>query len=127
MIRRRLHHLATTFLVVVSVLFAQLALAQYICPAGSAGEVAVAMEMADGQPCAGMAGDGEQPVLCHQHCADAAQSFEPLKLPSVSLPAVVQVLVVARWPGDTPQRPGAAPEAQPPPAPVFLSTLRLRV
>jgi hypothetical protein len=69
-------------------------------------------------------------VLCHQHCADAPQSFDALKLPAVSLPAVVQVLLVP-----TTLNVAAAEavvsavmgEAQPPPEPLFLSTLRLRV
>lgn len=49
------------------------------------------MEMAPGDPCEGMASDQDQPALCYQHCTIVPQSFDILKLPTVSLPAVVQV------------------------------------
>jgi hypothetical protein len=110
----------------MSLLFMQLALASYVCPATQP-EPVMAMpceDMAPAQP-------ADTPALCHQHCTNAAQSFEPVKLPTLTLPAVVQVLVV-------PLRIDVAAseqavvfaskgEAQPPPSPVFLSTLRLRV
>ena len=94
------------------------------------------MEMAPGEPCEGMemAGgkgmDQEQPVLCHQHCVDAPQSFDPVQVPAVSLPAVVQVLVVplVMDAGATELVTSAQVGAErPPPDPLFLSTLRLRV
>jgi hypothetical protein len=96
------------------------------------------MDMVPGMPCAGMdAGSdqpanppADQPVLCHQHCTNAAQSFEPLKLPTVSLPAVVQVLLVPLHVEPANRQAialAASQEPQPPPSPVFLSTLRLRV
>ena len=50
----------------------------------------MAARMAAGTPCDGM--DPQQPVLCHQHCADPGKTFEAVKLPTLSLPAVVQVL-----------------------------------
>jgi hypothetical protein len=119
---RRLHRIATTFFMVVSLLFSQLALARYVCP-----QQADLQAMA-GVPCAGM--DLEQPTLCHQHAADASQSFEAVKLPSAAQPLLVQVLVLPRVAeaealGAPP--PAAAVEAQAPPDPLFLSTLRLRV
>jgi hypothetical protein len=129
---RSARRLFTTFFVVVSVLFAQLALAQFICPLDEArAPQAAAMEMPEGMTCDGMSHEQDaQPALCHHHCTNPAQSFEPLKVPTVSLPAIVQVLVV-------PLRMDAAREqalvfalagtAQPPPSPVFLTTLRLRV
>ena len=88
------------------------------------------MEMAPGEPCEGMASDQDQPVLCLQHCTNAPQSFDAFKVPTVSLPAVVQVLVVPLL-VDV----GAAESVvfsqagreRPPPDPLFLSTLRLRV
>jgi len=60
------------------------------------GEDMAAMEMAPGMPCEGMdaGGDPTQPVLCHQHCVNAPQAADPMKPPAVSLPAVLQVLVV---------------------------------
>ena len=122
MFRHRLPlRLATTLLMVVSLLFSQLVLANYVCPG-------TAQMMATGEPCEGM--DAAQPVLCHQHGATATPSFEVVKAASPSLPAIVQVLVVplALDPADTAAvsltvtRP-----MRPPPDPIFLATLRLRV
>ena len=89
--RAQLHRFFTVFMVVFAVLFAQMALASYVCP-GMNDAAAMAQAMADGAPCEGM--DTAQPVLCHQHAADASQSFEKAKAATPSLPAVVQVLVV---------------------------------
>ncbi|WP_426392453.1 hypothetical protein [Variovorax sp. R-27] len=125
--RRQLPRCLTTFLVVLSLLFSQLALAGYVCPgapdAGSMSEM-----MASGEPCEGM--DMAQPVLCFQHAADMSLSFEPVKLTTPSLPAIVQVvvipLVLVSEGHALPQQ--AVPERQhPPPDPVFLATRRLRV
>ena len=113
--------------VMLSLLFSQLALASYACP-GQADVAAMSEMMAAGEPCEGM--DQAQPVLCHQHCAGAAQSFEAAKLPAASLPMVVQVLVLppVLEAVEADVLPAAsAPEARPPPDPLFLSTLRLRV
>ena len=131
MVRRSVRRLATSFLVVLSLLFSQLALANYVCPTGDSGESAPAvMEMAPGQPCEGMASDQDQPVLCLQHCTNAPQSFDAVKLPSISLPAVVQVFLIPLVTDAADQQAQAYAnegEAQPPPEPIFLSTLRLRV
>lgn len=127
MLRRRLHCLTTTFFVALSLLFSQLALASYVCPGQSDAEVMAAM-MEAGTPCEGM--DPAQPVLCHQHSADAAKTFEAVKLPAAAQPAVVQVLVlpvVLEAEAALAAPPAATSEGQPPPAPLFLSTLRLRV
>lgn len=127
MIRRRLHRLTTAFFVVLSLLFSQLALANYVCP-GATDTLVMAEMMAAGVPCEGM--DQAQPTLCHQHSAGAAQSSEAVKVPVPSLPAIVQVLVVplvldAAQAVDVPV--AATSEVHPPPDPLFLSTLRLRV
>ena len=127
MFRRRLNRIALTTLAVLSLLFSQLALAGYVCPQQAAAESMAAM-MEAGQPCDGM--DSSQPVLCHQHSADPARAAEAVKLPTASQPAVAQVLEMPAIPdalatGVVPA--SGAPEAQPPPAPLFLSTLRLRV
>ena len=136
MVRRSVHRLTTTFFVVLSLLFSQLALANYVCsPAPSAPGEAALMEMAPGEPCENMALDGkpmdrEQPVLCHQHCANAPQSFDPVQAPTVSVPAVVLVLVVPLLLDSADSDAAQFAEegrARPPPDPVFLSTLRLRV
>ena len=127
MSRRSLHRLTTTFCVVLSLLFSQLALANYVCP-GQADAAAMADMMVAGEPCEGM--DEAQPVLCHQHSAGAAQSPDSVKLPTASHPSVVQVLVLPLVLDGVAFK--ALPaissaEARPPPEPVFLSTLRLRV
>ena len=128
MIRRRLHRLTTTFFVAVSLLFSQLALANYVCP-GATDAVVMAEMTAAGVPCDGL--DQAQPTLCHQHSAGVAQSFEAVKVPAPSLPAIVQVLVVplvldAVEAVDVPLAATGSDE-HPPPDPLFLSTLRLRV
>jgi len=128
MFRSAARRTGTALLVVLAMLFSQLALASYLCPADSGEEPAI-MQMAPGEPCQGMGADPDQPVLCHQHCTDAPHSADGLKLPTVSLPAVVQVLVVplAIDPAAQAGAFAVALEAQPPPDPLFLSTLRLRV
>jgi hypothetical protein len=127
MLRRPIHRLTAALFVAMSLLFSQLAMANYSCPA-LAKPAAMAEMMAKGTPCDGM--DTAQPALCHQQAASAPQSFEAVKAPVPSLPMVIQVLqlplvldageAVAIPPADT-------PEARPPPDPLFLSTLRLRV
>jgi hypothetical protein len=127
MARRFAHRLTAAFLVVLSLLFSQLALAGYVCPEQQ--DVAsMAETMASGVPCEGM--DMDQPALCAEHSVGAPQSFEPVKLPSLSAPMVLQVIELPLEPDAAGARamPGAAtPEAQAPPDPLFLSTLRLRV
>ncbi|BEP65243.1 hypothetical protein GmRootV213_57970 (plasmid) [Variovorax sp. V213] len=118
----------TAFLVVLSLLFSQLALASYVCPGEAEAASMAGMTMAAGESCEGM--DTAQPVLCHQHAADMSLSFEPVKLAAPSLPAIVQVLLVplVLVAQDHALPPQARPEWQhPPPDPVFLATLRLRV
>lgn len=127
MFRRRFHRIAVTTFAVLSMLFSQLALASYVCP-----QLAEARAMAEmmqaGRPCEGM--DATQPALCHQHSADPARAAEAVKLPSAAAPAVAWVLelpVLAEAPAARAIPASAAPEARPPPDPLFLSTLRLRV
>ena len=109
-----------------AVLFSQMALASYVCPGMDDAE-AMAQAMADGATCEGM--DTVQPVLCHQHAADASQSFEKAKAATPSLPAVLQVLVIPPvLRSDVQGLPlQHALDPRPPPDPVFLSTRRLRV
>ena len=125
--RRLLHRFVTPMFVVVSLLFSQLALANYVCPAASAVDTMAEM-MAAGVPCEGM--DPAAPQLCHQMSADAGQSVEMAKLVTPSLPAIVHVVVLpiqhdSAWALLTPF--SDRPEARPAPAPIFLQTLRLRV
>ena len=127
MSRRSFHRSLTALLMVVSLLFSQLALSAYVCP-GMTDTTTMAEMMAAGEPCEGM--DTAQPVLCHQYGMNAPQSAELPKVPAPSLPAIVQMLVVPAF-ADVLESAAlsvtAAPEARPPPDPVFLSTLRLRV
>ena len=125
MARRSAQRMTTTLFVVLSLLFSQLALANYVCPRQADATAMVAM-MEAGMPCEGM--DPQQPALCHQHAVDLAKTFEAVKLPSVWLPVVVQILELP------PELDVSAANAvrwtltpQPPPDPLFLSTLRLRV
>jgi len=127
MLRRRHVRLATALFVALSLMLSQLLLAMYVCPQQANAEAMAAM-MEAGQPCEGM--DPDQPVLCHQHSADPAKTFEAVKLPAAAQPAAVQVLELpllleVQALGTVP--PTATSEAQPPPDPIFLSTLRLRV
>ncbi len=129
MFSRTTRRLSTIVLMVLSLLFSQLALANYICPTGKPSEQVV-MEMAPGEPCEGMASDQAQPVLCLQHCTKAPQSFDPVQVPTVSLPAVVLVLLVPEVLDNEASESAVmadAGQARPPPDPLFLSTLRLRV
>lgn len=121
------HRYLTTLVVVIALLFSQLALANYVCP--SEPDAATMSEMmASGEPCQGM--DTVQPVLCFQHSADLSLSVEHAKLTTPSLPAIVQIvavpLVLVSEGHAIPQQ--ARPEWQhPPPDPLFLATRRLRV
>jgi len=127
MFRRSFHRSMTAFFVVLSLLFSQLALASYVCP-GVAEPATMVEMMASGEPCDGM--DTAQPVLCHQYATSAPQSVEQAKVATLSLPAIIQVLVVPALleaAATTTLAVGTVPEARPPPEPVFLSTLRLRV
>ncbi len=84
--------------------------------------------MASATPCDGM--DSAAPVLCRQHATDTSQSFEMAKVATPTLPIVVQVLVLPLL-LDSAKAVALPfcerPEGQPPPDPVFLQTLRLRV
>ena len=127
MLRRRSFRLTAALVVVLSLLFSQLALAAYLCPGQQDAEAMAAM-MVDGTPCEGM--DPSQPALCHEHSAGAPQTVEAAKVPTPTLPAIVQVLLVPMVLDGVQARAAPAsgePELRPPPDPLFLSTLRLRV
>lgn len=125
--RRRFVGCRTVALIVLSLLFSQLTLAAYVCPA-KADPASMSETMTAAMPCQGA--DAAQPGLCHQHAADAARLFELAQAASPSLPAVIQVLLIPASPdlNDAAAMPPAAvAEVRPPPDPIFLSTLRLRV
>ena len=102
----RCARLATVLVALVSLLFMQLAVASYVCPASSAtgaisakvaaaAAAAAAAAMADsGLPCAGSmvpGGDDAQPNLCQAHCQAGHQTADkhepPLPLSLGALPA----------------------------------------
>jgi len=127
MSRRRLHRLSVSIFVMLALLFSQLALASYICPWLEDAQ-RMAQMAAAGASCEGM--DTEQPALCQQYAAEPGKTFEAVKLPAATLPAVVRVLELPRLLDGG--RAGAAvavaaSQLRPPPDPLFLSTLRLRV
>ena len=128
LMRRHFLRCKAIVLVVLSLLFSQLALAAYVCPAGTK-PTGMAERMAAGLPCEPGA-DEAQPALCHQHATDPSRLFEQAHAATPSLPAVIHVLLIPAAPetGDAVVLPPAStPEARPPPDPIFLATLRLRV
>ena len=84
MFRNSRHRLFTALFALMCLLFAQLALAGYVCP-GSGSKVAAAS-----MPCAesmGMTMDEEQPSLCHAHCHAGQQKADIHQMPVLaSLP-----------------------------------------
>lgn len=127
LLRRRTPRCLTAFLLVLSLLFSQLALANYVCPAAESMAAMSSMVVA-GEPCQAM--DDAQPALCYQYAAGSFQAVEQLKVVTHTLPALVQVLFVSLVPqaDDALTLPlSAEPEVYSPPEPVFLSTLRFRV
>jgi hypothetical protein len=131
MFRRRVHRLKTTLALVASLLLSQWAMATYVCPVEGQAQAAIqAMleRMAAGEPCNGM--DESQPAMCHQHIAGSPQSLEASGLPPLTLPAVIHLVVLPvlmTEPGGHPSAAAPLAEPRPPPAALFLSTLRLRV
>lgn len=127
MLRRRLHRYSVALVALVSLLFAQLALSAYVCP-GQVDVEAMAAMMQARQPCHGM--DPDQPLLCHQHGQGPMQTLESAPHAAAAQPALVPVLLLPRVADGLAQPalpPSAQPEARPPPDPLFLATLRLRV
>lgn len=125
--RRPFHRLTTALLVVMALLFSQLALANYLCPE-QASAATMGERMAAGLPCEGL--DADQPALCAGHSADAPQSAETAKPPTLSAPLLILVLQLPLALQASAARtlpPAAVPAAHPPPDPLFLSTRRLRV
>ena len=126
--RRPAHRLTIALAVVLSLLLAQFAVAGCVCPQ-AAGADAMAAMMQAGQPCEGM--DPQQPARCHPASADPVKAFEAVKLPTIGQPAIVQVIERPVLPPLQPARAVAASTAsgrwRPPPDPLFLSTLRLRI
>jgi hypothetical protein len=129
MLRRRLHRCLTAIVVALAVLASPLALARYLCQ-GQPDAVMMAAMAKAGLPCAGA--DQTEPVLCQPHPDDSMAAFQALRLPAGPVP-VFALLHALQWPaaiepaGAEAIPVAATAEAQPPPDPLFLSTLRLRV
>ena len=123
---RRVLGRKTILFVAFSLLMSQLAMANYLCPAETPPHDMAAM-MAAGVPCEEM--DRSQPTLCHQHAADPGQLAQGAQVLAPALAAAGQVLVLRPLPFQeaVPVPQASTPEAQPPPDPIFLATLRLRV
>lgn len=122
MLRTTARRIGIAFLVMTALLFSQMVLAGHSCPTISGQEQAA--EMAPGEPCEGMGADAGQPLLCYPHCTNPPQSADGLKLPSVSLPAVVQVLLVPLAIDTAAQEADGfanAEEARAPPGPICCS------
>ena len=127
--RRRLHRCLTALVVVLAVLASPLALARYLCQ-GQPDAVMMAAMAKAGVPCAGM--DQAEPALCQPQPDDSMAAFQALGLPAVPVPVlallhVLQLPSVIEPDGAEAIPVAATAEAQPPPDPLFLSTLRLRV
>ena len=123
---RSAHRRLTSLVAIASLLFSQLALASYVCPQEQV--EAMTATMSAGEPCDGS--DDAQQALCHQHGANASQSFEMAKAAAPSLPAVIHVLVIPPVPDSTSTvalPAGATAQERPPPGRLYLATLRLRV
>ncbi|MFM1991649.1 MAG: hypothetical protein RJA99_4606 [Pseudomonadota bacterium] len=131
MFRRRFRRLTTTLALVASLLVSQWAMATYVCPVEAPAEAAMqAMleRMAAGEPCHGM--DEAQPAMCHQHVMGSPESLEASGFPPLTLPAVIQLIVLPTLvsePGSHPSATAPLLRPWPPPTSVFLSTRRLRV
>jgi hypothetical protein len=127
MLRLRARRFTIAFFAMLSLLFSQFALASYACP-GQSDPRAMSQMRAAGVPCDGM--DQAQPVLCHQAASPVPPAAEAFKLPAPALPMIVQVIelpLVLDTSEALAQPALDAPEMRPPPEPLFLSTLRLRV
>ena len=84
MLRNSRHRLFTVLLAITCLMFAQLALASYVCPGSGSKVVEASM------PCAelmSMAMDEEQPNLCQAHCQSGQQKSDTYQTPMLaSLP-----------------------------------------
>jgi hypothetical protein len=129
MYRRRLHRCLTALVVALAVLASPLALARYLCH-GQPDALMMATMAKSGIPCAGM--DQAESVLCQPSPDEAMAAFQALRLSAAPVPVLVLLHVLELPRPMEPDRAqaiplAATPEAQPPPDPIFLSTLRLRV
>ncbi len=141
----RFHRSLTALLAVLALLWSQLALAVYVCPGVGVrtGAPTMVERMAAGEPCDGIAdsvvtgqtAQTAQTALCHQHCTNAPQSAGTPQPPLPTLPVLVQAWPVPQSLAPVVSAPDALPAAhkagtvapRPPPNPLFLASLRVRV
>lgn len=78
MFRNARHRLITVLFVLSSLLFAQLALAVYVCPSSGANVFEASLPCAESMR---MAADEAQPNLCHAHCQASQQKADSYQTP----------------------------------------------
>lgn len=104
--------LLTVLFALCALLFAQGALAGYLCP-GTAKAAEVAQMAEAGMPCAesmSQAMDEQQPGLCHAHCQTAQQSADNVQIPALAtLAQLGAVLSIAPAPAEPDRRPLQVP------------------
>ena len=127
MLRRHFHRCLTAIVVALAMLASPLALANYRC-AGPFDAAMMAAMANTGVPCPGM--DRAESALCQLDPGETMGAFQELRLPVAFLAVLMHVLELPRATeadGAEAIPVAATAEAQPPPDPLFLSTLRLRV
>lgn len=119
MIALRRHRLFTVLVALVSLLFMQLAVSGYVCPAGMSGLKAEVIKVSAhaGMPCSGSMSetstDDAQPALCHAHCQSDQQSADTYQLPDVPvMPAIAPVFSQQEVLSISPGLPSQAPLLQ---------------
>lgn len=83
--RNSRQRLITVLFALVSLLFMQLAVASYVCPASGSNVSEAAAMVEAGMPCAeSMAStmDDQQPNLCHAHCQAGQQTADKYQVPT---------------------------------------------
>lgn len=127
----RRFRLVTVLFALCTLLFAQGALAAYLCPGTARAAQAAEMAMA-GMPCAqtmSQAMDEQQPGLCHAHCQAEQQSADNFQVPALATAAQLgAVLTVVLPPAEPGRRPLLAPHLQratAPPLAVQLCCFRI--
>jgi hypothetical protein len=75
-------------------LYLQLAVAAYACPAQTDSGTTPATLAAAAKPCQGM--DQERPKLCEQHCVQTSQSVDTQPHSAVNVPVLPLIAVIAQ-------------------------------
>jgi hypothetical protein len=95
----RKYRILTALVALFSMLFMQLALASYACPALQGGDMSPSM-VHDGSSAQSMPGceqpDPDTPALCHAHCLDGKSSLDKPQTPVASPAAVIVSAILIR-------------------------------